>query len=101
MKDILSVEVPSAVITTDDLLAFGVINSLHENNIKNVAVVGFNNTPLAEYQDPPLTSVDINAQELGKYAAKLLIDRLEKKDNPHTHYIIDTKLVERASTTSV
>ena len=101
MKDILSVEVPSAVITTDDLLAFGVINALHENNIKNVAVVGFNNTPLAEYQDPPLTSVDINAQELGKYAAKLLIDRLEKKDNPHTHYIIDTKLVERASTTSV
>ena len=98
MKDILESEVPSAVVTTDDLLAFGVTDALHERNINNIAVVGFNNTYLAEYQVPPLTSVDINAQELGKYAAKLLIDKLEQEDTLHTHYIVDTKLVERDST---
>jgi len=53
---------------------------------------------LAEYQTPSLTSVDINAHKLGEYAAKLLIDKLQKKDMPYTHYIVDTELVEREST---
>ncbi len=98
MMDILSYKTPSAVVTTDDLLAFGVVDAMKEKDVKNIAVVGFNNTYLSGYQNPSLTSVDINAQELGMHAAKLLIDKLENKDMPTTHYIVDTSLVERDST---
>ena len=60
-------------------------------------MVGFNNTPLAEYRSTPLASVDVKAEELGYYGAKLLIDKLERKNIGKNFYIIDTELVERKS----
>jgi DNA-binding LacI/PurR family transcriptional regulator len=97
MKKILNERKPTAVVCTDDLLAFGASSYLVEKNIKGISIVGFNNIPLAEYQKPALTSVDINAKELGYYAAKMLVDKLEK-DIMNRHYIIETNLIEREST---
>ncbi len=94
MKEILKNDVPTAVVTTDDLLAFGARSYLTDKNVDGILMVGFNNTPLVEYQKPALTSVDINARKVGYYASKLLIDKLENKLK-ETHYIIDTNLVER------
>ncbi|GAB6168726.1 LacI family DNA-binding transcriptional regulator [Clostridium carnis] len=96
-KNIFEKDSPTAIVTTDDLLAFGVQEALNELNINNVAVAGFNNTPLAKYQNPPLASVDINSEKLGYFATKLLIDKLEKRETDHRYYIIDTELVERES----
>lgn len=86
-----------AVFTTDDLLAIGVLKKLNEKNIKNIIVTGFNNIPLAPYQTPALASVDINAQELGYRATKLLIDSLEGIKKPNKHYIINCDFIERES----
>lgn len=98
MIDILSYSTPSAVVTTDDLLAFGANIAIKEKDLDGLALVGFNNTYLAEYQTPSLTSVDINAEELGQYAAKLLIDKLEDGHMSTIHYVVDARLVERDST---
>lgn len=98
MMEILDYKEPSAVVTTDDLIAFGVLKAIKEKSTSKIAVVGFNNTPLAEYQQPKLTSVDIKAEKLGYYAAKLLIGKLENENIEKNHYIIDTELIEREST---
>lgn len=97
MKKILSNTVPDAVVTTDDFIAFGAMKAIKESD-KNISIVGFNNTLLAEYKTPSLTSVDINSEKLGYFAAKLLIDKLENKEIRTNNYIVDTKLVEREST---
>lgn len=86
-----------AVFTTDDLLAIGVLKRFNEIGLHNVIVTGFNNIPLAPYQNPPLSSIDINAQELGYRATKLLIDSLEGVKKPHKHYIINCDFIERES----
>lgn len=88
---------PTAIIVEDDVLAFGTLKVLKERNIQNVEVVGFNNNPLDEFQTPSLSSVDINAAELGYYAAKILIDFLENNQVAINHYIIDSKLIKRES----
>ena len=88
---------PTAVLVQDDLLAFGLLKALKSEGIENVSVVAFNNTPLAEFQNPPLASVDINASELGYYAAKVLIEYLENNNVEDNHYIVDSELIERAS----
>lgn len=98
MKKILSHTVPDAVVTTDDLIAFGVMKATKDIKDKNISIVGFNNTLLADYKTPSLTSVDINSEKLGYFAAKLLIDKLENKEIRTTNYIVDTELVEREST---
>ncbi len=98
MQDLLALKIPTAVVTTDDLIAFGALRAIKELTDKKISVVGFNNTPLADYQTPPLSSVDINAEKLGYYAAKLLVNKLENVENILNHYIVETKLIEREST---
>lgn len=95
---ILSNKIPSAIVTTDDFLAFGAIKAVKESIEKKIAIVGFNNTPMAAYQSISLSSVDINAEKLGYQAAKLLIDSLENSGSEADHYIVETSLVERDST---
>lgn len=97
MKKILEYKIPSAVVTTDDLLAFGAIEVMNECG-KRIPIIGFNNTPLSQYQQPKLSSVDINSEELGRKAAELLINKLENDDMPVNHYIIPTDIIKREST---
>ena len=87
----------TAIVTTDDLIAFGIMKELKLKNIDNISIVGFNNTPLSAYQNPPLATVDINSYELGYSAAKLLINNLEGKEHAKRHYIVDTEFIERES----
>ena len=84
----------TAIVTTDDLIAFGIMKELKLKNIDNISIVGFNNTPLSAYQNPPLATVDINAYELGYSAAKLLINNLEGKEHAKRHYIVDTEFID-------
>ncbi|MCX7771694.1 MAG: LacI family transcriptional regulator [Clostridia bacterium] len=88
---------PTAVVTCDDMQALGVLKAMQEKNIGDMAVTGFNNTPLGLFQSPKLTSVDVNADKLGFYAAKVLLDFIEAKESAPTHYIVPTNLVERES----
>jgi len=88
---------PTAIIVEDDVLAFGTLKVLKEKNINNIEIIGFNNSPLAEFQIPPLSSIDINAIKLGYYAMKLLIDFLENNQTSINHHIIDSILIKRES----
>ncbi|GKX30951.1 LacI family transcriptional regulator [Vallitalea longa] len=97
-KELLEYCVPDAIVTTDDLIAFGAQRALIENNMGNISLVGFNNTVLSMYKIPSISSVDINAEKLGMFAAKLLINHIEKQKVDTTNYIIDTKFIERDST---
>lgn len=89
--DILWVDI---VITTEDLLATGANRCLKEQNI-NVKVIGFNNTPLMQYQNPPISSIDIDSFGLGYNAGKLLINTLNNIQLDSNYKIIKTKFIER------
>ncbi|MDQ0149454.1 LacI family DNA-binding transcriptional regulator [Eubacterium multiforme] len=96
MKKILKDKSLDAVVTTEDLLAIGANKFLLENKIKNIKVIGFNNTPMTKYQNPPIASIDINATELGYEATNLLISTLNgKRKNKTNYHIVETKFIER------
>ena len=96
-EELIGNNIATAIIAQDDLIAFGTLKALNSNRIDNVSVVGFNNSQLAEFQNPPLASIDINSTELGYYAAKVLIEYLENNNVQVNHYIVDSKLIERES----
>jgi len=100
MEALLSRGKPDAVVTTDDYIAFGVLDALSEAGLEEVSVVGFNNTLRGRYQSPTLSSVDVNPAELGAGAAALLIDRVTGREPANGHRIVDTVLIERDSTSS-
>ena len=64
---------------------------------KNISVVGFNNVYLSAYRETPLASVDINAERLGYYAIKILVEYLVSGRTVKSNQIIDVKLIERES----
>lgn len=98
MESLLIKETPHAVVGTDDTVAYGAYQAVLDKGIDNIAVVGFNNTPMALYQTPSLSTVDINAELLGSEAARLLIARIEKEELDSNYSIIETDFIERSST---
>jgi LacI family transcriptional regulator len=71
---------PTAVVAANDQVAIGVIRALHELGLSvpdDVSVVGFDDTPVASYMVPSLTTVAIPTRDLGRTAVELLIDALE------------------------
>lgn len=71
---------PDGLIVADDLVAFGAVKAFENLGIdipEDIAVASFNNSVLAKHSNIPLTSVDINAIELGREAMNLLVDAIE------------------------
>lgn len=97
-REILQYKMPDAFLATDDTLAIGVERTLSEvHHSHDVAVIGFNNTQVAPYVRPSLSSVEINAELLGFQAAKLLIHTLEGKPIHTNHILVAAKFIERES----
>lgn len=91
---------PTAVIACDDLLAFGAIKLITEKGMKvpeDIAVVGINNVPLANYFTPTLTSVEINPFYLGSKAFELLKSIIDSEIQSVDRAVIPAKLVVRSS----
>jgi len=91
---------PSAIIACDDLLAFGVIKYLNEKGIKvpqDIAVAGFNNVPLSDYFVPSLTSVEVNAFNLGYQAFQLLMNSISSNLTSINRSIVSAELIIRES----
>lgn len=95
MATLLRSFTPDAVVTTDDLIAYGACQYYYKELGNYIPVVGFNNTPVSIYRNPAFSTVDIHAQKLGEYAAKLLIDQLEDNEITSMFHIVETEFIER------
>lgn len=75
-------EPPTAVVCANDLTAFGFIaraTALGFNVPKQVSVTGYDGIQLGSYMRPPLTTVTTSPHDLGRSAAKLLLDLIDGK----------------------
>lgn len=73
---------PDAIFAVNDPTAIGAMKMLRKHGYKipeDVALVGFTESSLAELIDPPLTSVAQPTHEIGRTAAKLLLEQIESK----------------------
>jgi LacI family transcriptional regulator len=91
---------PDAVFCANDLLAAGALAALRDANLAvpdDVAVVGMDNTVLAEHTWPPLTTVDLGSAERARLAVELLLARIERPARRTRTVGVDPRLVVRAS----
>jgi DNA-binding LacI/PurR family transcriptional regulator len=76
---------PSALFCYDDMTAVGVLRAVRALNLgvpQDVAVVGFDDIPLAAYLDPPLTTVRQPMYEMGQQAMTMLLDLINGEMPP-------------------
>jgi DNA-binding LacI/PurR family transcriptional regulator len=100
MKTLLAAGVPfDAVFAGDDEAAVGVIAVLQEAGIRvpqDVSVVGFDDQSLAPYVAPPLTTVRAPTEEVGRVAARVLIDLIRTGQTDQLT-LLPTEIVIRQS----
>jgi DNA-binding LacI/PurR family transcriptional regulator len=60
-------------------------------------VVGYDDIPMAEYCEPPLTTIRQPMREVGALATRLLIQAIEKPGAPQQELLLKTELILRDS----
>ncbi|MFY0406383.1 LacI family DNA-binding transcriptional regulator [Solicola sp. PLA-1-18] len=90
-----------AVFVASDLMAVGAVRALQAAGRRvpdDVAVVGFDDAPVAGLTDPALTTVHQPVDELGRRMAGVLVDQvLTGGGHSAVHEVLPTRLVVRAS----
>jgi LacI family transcriptional regulator len=100
-KELFKKSRPNAVVCANDLIAVGVMHELAAYGLKvpdDVAVVGMDDSELAEQSFPPLTSVNLGSAERGRRAAELLLARIEDDSHAPRRIVVQPTLSVRRST---
>lgn len=96
---------PTALLAANEEAAFGAIRALHETGLRvpeDLSVISFNDTPLSELTDPPLTSISTHVESMSRVAVELLIQRTRGMggDIP-LKIVVPPTLTERASVSDI
>jgi DNA-binding LacI/PurR family transcriptional regulator len=92
-----------AVFVASDLMAVGAVAALRASGRDipgDVAVVGFDDSPLATTTHPALSSVRQPIEEMGREMTRLLVQEIRAPGAHPRHVILDTSLVARGSSAS-
>nr|WTB33883.1 LacI family transcriptional regulator [Streptomyces sp. NBC_00830] len=89
-----------SVFAHNDISAAGVLRALRAAGRSvpdDIAVVGFDDIPMAEHTEPPLTTVRQPTRQMGETAARLLLSHLGGTTTPGEPVVLPTELVVRLS----
>ena len=94
---------PDAILCSTDLLALATIHTARGLGLQvpgDVAVCGFDDLPFSQFTDPGLTTVRIPAFEMGREAARILIEHLrgDRAETPAEQIEFPVELLVRDST---
>ena len=92
---------PTAVVCFNDLTAIGVLSGAHAAGIRvphDLAVVGFDDVPMARFVQPPLTTVRQDTPAIGQQALTMLLDLIDAKGTSTAPVTLPTELVVRETT---
>jgi DNA-binding LacI/PurR family transcriptional regulator len=89
-----------AVFAASDLMAIGALGVLQARGRQvphDVALAGYDDSPIAATVRPPLTSIRQPIEEMGREAVHLLLDAIEHPGRPSRRVVLATDLVVRES----
>jgi DNA-binding LacI/PurR family transcriptional regulator len=91
---------PTAVFGVVDELAVGAIQCAREVGLRvpeDLSVIGMNDLEMAQICDPPLTTVRIFREEMGRVAVKRLVELIQNPQQRARRIDVLCELVKRAS----
>lgn len=101
MNELLSgTEIPTAVIAINDFSATGIIRSIIEHGYRipqDISVVSYDNTYMASFLIPKLTSVDYNYEAFGEKLVQTAISASKKENIPKLQFIEPTLVIRESS----
>jgi LacI family transcriptional regulator len=92
---------PTAVFAVTDVVAMGAHAAVLERGLRipdDVAIVGYNDIPLASRLAPPLTTLRVPARDFGRFSAEMLLDQVRSGRSTHRRVVLQPELIVRGST---
>ena len=93
---------PTAVFARNDFTAMGALNAIKRSGLRipdDIALVGYDDIPLASHTSPTLTTVRQPTREQGRCAAEFLLRRIEgDSEQPRVEKTFQCELIIREST---
>jgi LacI family repressor for deo operon, udp, cdd, tsx, nupC, and nupG len=94
----------TAVVCASDMMALGAIRAARQRGLqvpREVSVIGFDDSPLIAFTDPPLTTIRQPVTAMGQAAVRTLLEEIGGTPAPHSEFVFHPELVVRGSTASV
>jgi DNA-binding LacI/PurR family transcriptional regulator len=91
---------PTAVVALSDTAAVGALHALHSRGLTpphDLALVGFDDAPLAQFMTPPLSSIRQPLREAGRQCVEILVGGMEDKPVAATQVLLAPSLIVRAT----
>jgi DNA-binding LacI/PurR family transcriptional regulator len=104
MKNMLESQshLPTAAFIASDVVAAGAVSAIHEKGLRipeDIAIVGFDDVPLARYMTPPLSTVHIPIRSMAQLAFSMIMQLINRQPPDEKHIFLDTQLIIRKSST--
>ncbi|HYO87020.1 MAG TPA: LacI family DNA-binding transcriptional regulator [Candidatus Limnocylindrales bacterium] len=93
-------ERPTAIFAANDLSALGAIDAIRARGLRipeDISLLGFDDIPHAQIAYPKLTTVRQPLAQMGRVAARLLLDQIQQPERPPRRVTLATELVIRDS----
>ncbi|GAB1640274.1 LacI family DNA-binding transcriptional regulator [Krasilnikovia sp. MM14-A1259] len=91
----------TGLVCGSDLMALGAIRAARRHDLqvpRDVSVVGYDDSPLIAFTDPPLTTLRQPVAAMGNAAVRALVDEINGHATPRSEYVFTPELVVRGST---
>ena len=96
----LKVNRPTAMIISNDLAAHGFVTGCLQEGLRipeDVSIISFDNNRFAAASEVPITTVDCFAGEMGRKAARVMLQRIREPDRRKERIVMKPVLIERSS----
>ncbi|MFI6090915.1 LacI family DNA-binding transcriptional regulator [Streptomyces sp. NPDC051218] len=93
----------TAIVCASDMMALGAVRAARERDLevpRDISVVGYDDSPLVAFTDPPLTTVRQPVQAMGQASVRTLLEEIGGTPAPHSEFLFMPELVVRGSTAS-
>lgn len=91
----------TGLVCGSDLMALGAIRAARQRGLSvpgDISVVGYDDSPLMAFTDPPLTTVRQPVAAMAVAAVRALVDEINGHPSPNSEYLFRPELVVRGST---
>jgi LacI family transcriptional regulator len=93
-------DLPTAIFAANDVSAIGALRAVKDAGLQvpnDIAIIGYDGAPITELTEPPLSTVQQPAAEMGRTAARLLIEVIEGNTPVEQVVKLPVELLVRAS----
>ncbi|WKU04102.1 LacI family DNA-binding transcriptional regulator [Micromonospora sp. HUAS LYJ1] len=94
----------TGIVCGSDLMALGAVRAARQRGMSvpgDLSVVGYDDSPLMAFTDPPLTTMRQPVAAMAVAAVRALVDEINGHAAPHSEYLFRPELVVRGSTAVV